>query len=104
MEKPSLSNGALHSVLQRFPNVFLTGFHFDGLDIGKHVQPEEGHDPDEADSQPGRHKHEVHKLSKNKLLKLLTNNYSSSGEMEIVLTCTGSQKMQSRRKVVTPFC
>jgi len=38
------------------------GFHFDGLDIGKHVQPEEGHDPDEAHPQPGRHKHEVHKL------------------------------------------
>ena len=36
--------------------------HLDGLDIGEHVQPEEGHDPDEADSQPGRDKHEVHEL------------------------------------------
>jgi len=43
-------------------SVFLMGFHFDGLDIGEHVQPKEGHDADEANSQPGRYKHEVHKL------------------------------------------
>ena len=43
------------------------GFHFDGLDIGKHVQPEESHNPDEAHPQPGRHKHEVHKLNKKKI-------------------------------------
>ena len=42
--------------------MFLMGFHFDGLDIGEHVQPKEGHDADEANSQPGRYKHEVHKL------------------------------------------
>jgi len=37
-------------------------FHFDGLDIGEHVQPEEGHDSDEGHSQPRRHKHKVNKL------------------------------------------
>ena len=72
-------------------------FHFDGLDIGEHVQPEEGHDSDEGHSQPRRHKHKVNKLKKEKSYK---NTYYKLND----ITCTGSQKMQSRRNVVTPFC
>ena len=62
------------------------GFHFDGLDIGEHVQPKEGHDADEANSQPGRYKHEVHKLQHEKLQKkTLTDHYKLPCEMKISL-------------------
>ena len=57
---------------------FLTGLHFDGFNIGEHVQPEERHHPDEAHSQPGRHEHEVHELKE--LMSKLSILYTSAGK------------------------
>merc|ERR1719234_1586847 len=50
------------SVFKGYFHSFQAWLHFDGLDIGKHIQPKESHHPYEAHSQPGRHKHEVHEL------------------------------------------
>ena len=48
-----------------FPTfLHLTGLKLNGLDVSEHVQPEEGHHPDEANSEPGGDEHEVHELKK----------------------------------------
>ena len=81
-----------------------------GLDVGEHVEPEEGHHPDEANSEPGGDEHEVHELK-----EISSRTHISWADIFkifscvhkarlIVHTCTGSQNKQSNRKVVTPFC
>ena len=57
----SVENASLITVLfQQF--LHLTGLKLNGLDVSEHVQPEEGHHPDEANSEPGGDEHEVHEL------------------------------------------
>ena len=105
----SIENASLITVLfQQF--LHLTGLKLNGLDVSEHVQPEEGHHPDEANSEPGGDEHEVHELKEVSsrthiswadIFKIFSCVHKS---LFIVHTCTGSQNKQSNRKVVTPFC
>ena len=105
----SVENASLITVpFQHF--LYLTGLKLNGLDVSEHVEPEEGHHPDEANSEPGGDEHEVHELKKVSsrthiswadIFKIFSCVHKARF---IVHTCTGSQNKQSNRKVVTPFC